>query len=158
MSLKTESPLFSTVNGLGRILRNTMSYTLQVGVKVLLKNEDGNFLLLKRSTEKYKFVKDGWDIPGGRINPEMDLISNLKREVSEETKMSLEEGTLKILGAQDIFHGEDKHVVRITFEGKASGNIVLSEEHTEFKWVTIKEALKIEGLDRYLREVLEKKN
>ena len=135
-----------------------MKHALQIGVKVLLRNKNNRFLLVKRSPEKYQFVKNSWDIPGGRINPETDLLSNLKREVSEETKMNLEEGTLKILGAQDIFHGEDAHVVRITFEGKASSDPVLSEEHTEFRWVTVKEALKIEGLDPYLREILEKKN
>lgn len=133
-----------------------MAYTLQVGVKVLLKNDKGQFLVLKRSSEKYKLVKDGWDIPGGRINPGTNLIDNLKREVSEETKMEVKSETLKILGAQDIFHGENKHVVRITFEGDVSGETILSEEHTEFKWVTINEALKIEGLDKYLKEILEK--
>lgn len=134
-----------------------MSYTLQVGVKVLLKNQKGQFLILKRSSEKYKLVKGGWDIPGGRINPETNLVDNLKREISEETKMNLDDMTLKILGAQDIFHGGNKHVVRITFEGRASGNPILSNEHSKFKWVTAKMALKIEGLDRYLREILEQK-
>lgn len=133
-----------------------MTYTLQVGVKVLLKNKEDQFLILKRSSEKYKFVKDDWDIPGGRINPETSLIDNLKREVLEETKMKVNTEALRILGAQDIFYGEDKHVVRITFEGEVSGETVLSEEHTEFKWVTIKEALKMEGLDQYLRKILEK--
>ena len=132
-----------------------MGYTLQVGIKVLLRNKKGEFLILKRSSEKYKLVKDGWDIPGGRIEPDTGLVDNLKREVSEETKMVIEVGTLKVLGAQDIFHGGDKHVVRVTFEGEASGSPILSAEHTEFKWVNIKTALKMKGLDPYLREILE---
>ena len=55
-----------------------MGYTLQVGVKVLLRNKKGEFLILKRSSEKYKLVKDGWDIPGGRIEPDTGLVDNLK--------------------------------------------------------------------------------
>lgn len=38
---------------------------LQVGVKVLLKNKEGNYLLLRRSLKKYPGVKGRWDIAGG---------------------------------------------------------------------------------------------
>ncbi|HEY9584638.1 MAG TPA: NUDIX hydrolase [Candidatus Paceibacterota bacterium] len=132
-----------------------MNYSLQVGVKVVLKDEQGRILLLKRSQDKYKNVKDTWDIPGGRINAETGLIENLKREVSEETGMALDPESLKLLGAQDIFHGENSHVVRITYEGKVSGETILSDEHSEFKWLSKNDTLKIDGLDKYLKEILE---
>jgi len=43
--------------------------TLQVGVKVLLKNKAGQYLLLRRALEKYPEIQGRWDIVGGRINP-----------------------------------------------------------------------------------------
>lgn len=133
-----------------------MIHSLQIGVKVVLTDSQGRILLLKRSQEKYKNVKDGWDIPGGRIDPGVGLIENLKREVSEETGMVLDIGSLKILGAQDIFHGENNHVVRITYKGVVSGETILSDEHSEFKWLNLGEVFKMEGLDKYLREILGK--
>ena len=58
---------------------------LQVGVKVILENEQGEYLLLRRSLDKYPEVKGRWDIVGGRINPGQKLIENLRREIREET-------------------------------------------------------------------------
>ena len=54
---------------------------LQVGVKVLLKNPEGKYLLLQRNIEKYPEMKNRshWDIVGGRINLGTELIANLKR-------------------------------------------------------------------------------
>ena len=54
---------------------------LQVGVKILLKNSDGKFLLLRRSLEKYPEIKGRWDIVGGRIDPGIALKENLIREM-----------------------------------------------------------------------------
>ncbi len=59
---------------------------LQVGVKALLKNSAGKYLLLRRNPEKYPEVGATWDIVGGRIDPGTPLFENLKREVYEETK------------------------------------------------------------------------
>ncbi len=133
---------------------------LQVGVKVLLKNPDGKFLLIRRSSEKYANSK--WDIPGGRIDKGSRLNENLAREVKEETGLTMTSEP-RIVGAQDIFPREirpdapDTHVVRITYVGTADGDPKLSEEHTEYRWVTFAEllALNVEELDRYLKALLE---
>ena len=50
---------------------------LQVGVKILLKNREGKFLLMRRSEEKYRDVLQKWDIPGGRIDPGKPLMENI---------------------------------------------------------------------------------
>ncbi len=57
---------------------------LQVGVKALLKNKNGKYLLLRRNPKKYPDVGPKWDIVGGRINPGSLLLENLKREIKEE--------------------------------------------------------------------------
>ena len=123
---------------------------LQVGVKIFLTNEAGEVLLLKRNRETHADVGEQWDIPGGRINIGEPLFVNLSREVAEETGLELV-GEPSILLAQDIFP-EGKHVVRITYTGKAIGTIVLSKEHTEFAWVT-RETL-IKRLDSVTKEAL----
>ena len=57
---------------------------LQVGVKAIVRNKAGKYLLLHRNLAKYPDVKGGWDIVGGRINPGVLLHENLAREIAEE--------------------------------------------------------------------------
>lgn len=138
-------------------MKLTINNSLQVGVKVLLKNRNGEFLILKRLSGKGTLISGLWDIPGGRINQDESLFDGLKREVFEEVKISIDVRSLKIVGAQDIFYGSNNHVVRITFEGNiVDSNIFLSSEHTEFKWCNIGDILKLDKLDPYLREILER--
>jgi 8-oxo-dGTP diphosphatase len=127
---------------------------LQVGVKILLKNKDGKYLTICRSAEKYPEVGAKWDIPGGRINTGSSLIENLKREVEEETGLEIL-GEPKLIIAQDILK-TDKHVVRLTYLGNAEGEIKLSEEHSEYKWLSLSEISKLEPMDKYFKEILEK--
>ena len=58
--------------------------TLQVGVKVLVKNSANQYLFLYKPPHASKGFQDKWDIPGGRIIPGTDLVTNLKREIVEE--------------------------------------------------------------------------
>lgn len=128
---------------------------LQVGVKILLKNKDGKFLLLQRNPIKYPEVGARWDIVGGRINPGLPLLENLKREVMEEAGLEIM-GDPKLILAQDILK-TDKHVVRLTYIGEAVGEVKLSEEHSEFRWLSIEEFSKLEPMDKYIKEILDKK-
>ena len=131
------------------------SILLQVGVKIFLKNIDGRYLLLRRSPVRYPNVKNFMDIPGGRIIPGTPLFENIRREVFEETKLTVL-GEPKLIGAQDIIRLPEKHIVRLTFIGETSGTPVLDEEHLEFKWVTLGEMKNAQELDEFTREILEK--
>jgi ADP-ribose pyrophosphatase YjhB (NUDIX family) len=129
---------------------------LQVGVKVLLKNTEGKFLLLERNLEKYPEVgkENRWDIVGGRIEIGIPLIENLKREILEETKLTLKDEP-KLIAAQDILRSSDKHVVRITYTAQIEGEPQLDEDHTAYKWFSFDE-LKQQELDMYFKELLDK--
>jgi ADP-ribose pyrophosphatase YjhB (NUDIX family) len=129
---------------------------LQVGVKVLLRNTSGKYLLQRRSPIKYPEAQIGWDVVGGRITPGTPLLENLKREVKEETGLTLMR-VEKLLAAQDILRIKGRHVVRITYLGTAKGKIKLDkEENTEYKWFSIKElkSLSKKSLDMYFAEVV----
>jgi len=128
----------------------------RVGVKILLKNKDGKYLILRRSKIKYPEIGHEWDIAGGRINIGETLIDNLKREIFEETGLSLEEEP-KLISAQDIFKNEGKHVIRLTYIGNIDGEVVLSDEHDNYKWLTFSEFLKIEPLNSYIKEIINNK-
>ena len=126
---------------------------LQVGVKLLIKNENGGYLFIRRASS-FKTGPQKWDIPGGRIEPGEALLDALKREVTEETGMELEK-VESLLDAQDIFVPEkDLHVVRLTYIGFATGDVTLSDEHDTYKWMTKKELEAEPHIDTYLQQVI----
>lgn len=125
---------------------------LQVGVKILLKNKDGKYLIVQRSVKKYPEVGAKWDIIGGRINTGASLVENLKREVMEETSLEIKNEP-KLITAQDILK-IDKHVIRLTYTGFADGEVKLSDEHTDYKWLFLEEIKNLEPMDKYFKEVL----
>jgi len=133
-----------------------MELKLQVGVKILLKNKDGKYLVLLRSALKYPQAGAKWEMAGGRIDPGTTLFENLKREVKEETELDIT-GEPKLITAQDILK-QDKHIVRLTYSGEANGEVKLSDEHTDFKWLTLSEIKKLEPIDTYFKEILAKFN
>ncbi len=130
--------------------------TLQVGVKALLK-KDGKYLLIRRSLIKYPEVTETrWDIVGGRINPGDTLIDNLKREIKEETNLELV-GEPRLMAAQDILRIAGRHVVRLTYIGEVTGELVLDqEEHDNYRWQTIAEMKACNDIDIYFKELLDK--
>lgn len=127
---------------------------LQVGVKILLSNKEGKYLLVRRSLDKYPDTSGNWDIVGGRIEPGFTLLDNLKREVKEETNLDLI-GEPKLVGAQDILRVLNKHIVRLTYTGFAEGEIKLDEkENTDFKWLSIDEIKAMPDISVYLKAIL----
>jgi len=129
---------------------------LQVGVKIFLRNKEGKYLLVKRNPEKYKTVKGDWDIVGGRIEPGETLIKNLEREVDEETKLEISSAP-QLIYAQDIIPNEEKHVVRLSYLGQTEGEPILdTDENISYEWLTLDEIKNKDGLDIYVKEIIEK--
>ncbi|MEA2715405.1 MAG: 8-oxo-dGTP diphosphatase [Candidatus Parcubacteria bacterium] len=129
--------------------------TLQVGVKAFLKNPEGKYLLLKRSPAKYGKTDGSWDIVGGRIDAGSTLLENLRREIKEETRLDLTSEP-KLVFAQDILRGNDKHVVRLSYVADISGDPILDlEENVEYKWLSLLEMKGMPDLDIYVKEILE---
>lgn len=131
---------------------------LQVGVKGLIKNTDGLYLILRRQKpyQGEDFLR--WDIPGGRINPGETLKQALAREIQEETGLTLS-SDLRILYAQDILRLEGIHVVRLTFECQVeSGDIKLDSHdqdsgHDQYQWLSLADIKNLPH-DKYLDPVL----
>lgn len=128
---------------------------LQIGVKIFLKNPEGKYLLVKRSSSKYGKVDGEWDIVGGRIDPGTGLMENLKREVREETQLEII-GEPRLIAAQDIIPNAEKHVVRLSYVGETEGNPILdTEENTEYRWITLSEMQNAENIDAYACKLVE---
>lgn len=131
---------------------------LQVGVKVLIKNSNGQYLFIQRTSLLQNETELSWDIPGGRIDPHEPLHAALQREINEELGVTLG-GNVELLKAQDIFVEQKRlHVVRLTYlvmQDIPDTSILLSHEHQVFRWCT---AEQIPGLhlDPYVKEIVER--
>ncbi|MDO8498500.1 MAG: NUDIX hydrolase [bacterium] len=112
---------------------------LFVGQKAFI-DKDGEILILIDP-------KLGIDLPGGKIKEgEADLIESLKREVREETKLEIE--------IEDPFitwmiefppdHRNQGKVFLVGYKCKYfSGEVILSDEHSDYKWVNKNNYLKL---------------
>ena len=128
---------------------------LQVGVKALIRNSNGEYLFIRRSTTlATDTTEPSWDIPGGRIESDEYLLEVLRREVQEEIGHDVQSAPM-LIKAQDIFvTAKDLHVVRLTYMlVEDIEDIILSDEHEEYVWVH-ESQLETVNAEPYLAEVL----
>lgn len=136
--------------------------TFMVGVGGIIEcTQDGTILLMKRSDHR-EFLAGVWEFLFGRVSQFETEIDGLKREVFEETGIKDLE-IIKPIHTWHIFRGEKKkenELIGITYWMKTPNkDIVMSDEHSAYKWVTISEAKEIlthkdmlKELDTYMKE------
>lgn len=113
--------------------------------------KDGRVLLIKREpTDTHK--PGVWDIPGGRLKGGESPFVGLKREIRGETGLEIE---ILIPLAVNYFTRDDGQVITLLiFLCKPlSGEISLSHEHTEYKWVDL--ASNKSGFPSWLHSVID---
>ena len=125
-------------------------YCFAVPQKACIKKEN-KFLIVKRSSAA-KVFPNCWDFPGGKLEHGETAIEGLKREVREET-------TLSIFVGKPIFtfiqNPTGHFVLIIVYETQIlQGEVTLSKEHSEYKWETKEEILKLQT-EPFLREFLQ---
>jgi len=120
----------------------------QLGIKALIVNSDGKILLLKVNKEMLKgFSGDPyWDIPGGRIHRGSTIEETLKREVKEETGITNITNTtplaMVLSNIRIPWNNSDTGLILSVYvcEVNEPAEVILSNEHTEFRWFEPKEA------------------
>lgn len=108
--------------------------------KVVVYHPDNNktFLVLKRSMH-HKYRPGDWDLPGGNVIYGEDALESLKREVVEESGLSIHDLKPISVITNPTF---ENNIYLLVINYKAIANraeIKLSHEHTEYKWVGIEE-------------------
>jgi molecular chaperone GrpE len=123
----------------------------EITAKAVILNEKDEILLLKRSKE-YHHGAEKWDLPGGKLEAGENIEKGLLREIKEELGISVDLGP--IIYICDFEKKYDRKIEisseRLLIAGKGirfiayykEGEIKLSNEHGEFKWLPMKEALK----------------
>lgn len=107
--------------------------------------QDGKILVLKRSSEK-DFAPGSWEIVTGRLERAENPSRGILREITEETTIKAEMITPISTG---FFYrgGKEFPMVVIDFWCRyLDGEVKLSWEHSEHKWITLHDALRMSDL------------
>lgn len=112
-------------------------YLVILAVAAFIRNEKGNILIVKKSSEE-KVDGGLWAVPGGKINPQENIIDGLIREVQEE--VGLEVSYCKWVG-EDVFEsgGQWYHGEHFICSVADTTHVVLENKLLEYKWITKEE-------------------
>ncbi|HZR21650.1 MAG TPA: NUDIX domain-containing protein [Verrucomicrobiae bacterium] len=109
-------------------------------VGALIFDAAGQVLLVR--THKWS---DLWGIPGGKIKWGEPSEAALRREIKEETGLSIDE--IEFVMVQDCIHSKefyrDAHFILLNYTCQAVGGaaVKLNDEAQEFRWVALEQAL-----------------
>jgi len=100
----------------------------------------GKILLVKRNSKPFR---NYWTFPGGHIDLRETVIQAIKREVKEETGLTLIKPRFFCFD-DEIFPRLGWYAVLLVFFGKAKGKIKLQEKEVkEIRWFAKKDISKI---------------
>ena len=112
--------------------------------KIVLVREDDKILILKRArkliTEKSPWE---WDLPGGHAETDENLADTIVREVWEALSLSLGEVT--------EIYTEEETTLFVSYEWE--GDIMLSKEHDDYKWINPEEVANYYIGEKYERAI-----
>lgn len=113
---------------------------LSVAMKAVIFNDEGKVLVVREALDHDTNTKAGlFGLVGGRIEPGENHIDGLKREVNEEVRLSIEPLFPVLTGEwHPEIKGVKHQIIAFFMACKIIGEqeVVLSEEHDKFLWVS----------------------
>ncbi|MCV4232466.1 NUDIX domain-containing protein [Virgibacillus sp. LDC1] len=112
--------------------------TYRFGVHAIISNADGKLLLLKRT-----YGNKGWSLPGGGVDPGETIHEAIFRECREELGLTIQDVVLTGF----YYHSHINAQVGIfRCSIPPQEEIILSAEHSEYKWVELSELSEVQRL------------
>ncbi len=121
----------------------------RIAVHGLIFNNEGKILLMLRS-ELDKDEANCWDPPGGSLEKGEDIEKGFLRELNEEAGISAK--NVSIFASHEV---DDGSLGLYAAAETENTDVILSEEHSEYKWVTDTELLSIKPASLHLRALQE---
>jgi 8-oxo-dGTP diphosphatase len=114
-------------------LGETQPLGYALSVKVLIRNGEGRYLLLRRSASS-RGNPGKWDFPGGKLDSGERFDEAIRREVLEETGLAVV--LERVAGCAESV-APMRRVAYLIMEGfSAGGEVRLGAEHDAFDWVS----------------------
>ncbi len=110
-----------------------------VSVVAVIRNSEGKYLVLKRSEREIAYP-GMYTFPGGKVEDNDTVEETLLKEAKEEANLDLKPG--KILLKDKSFIRPDDQTVKVfsyLCEVENSDNIKISDDFTDYKWVSFEE-------------------
>jgi 8-oxo-dGTP diphosphatase len=110
-----------------------------VSVVAVIRNNEGKYLVLKRSKREIAYP-GMYTFPGGKIEDNDTVEETLIKEAEEEASLNLKPG--KILLKDKSFIRPDGQTVKVfsyLCEVENSDNIKISDDFTDYKWVSFED-------------------
>ena len=121
--------------------------TYRLAVKGIITDGGGRVLVLKRSGKSREFPGK-WDLPGGKINAGEKIDIALMREIREETCLDVVPGT--VIGKSESGTRLHRIIHLFVTIKEWHGDINLSREHDEYRWLDIDSILTLDMVDHFL--------
>lgn len=124
-------------------------------VTALIKNPSKDkFLIVKRKPTASVHPKL-WSFPGGKIKKGEDILTALKREINEETSLSVQEDFKQL--SEYTYERPNKEITYgLCFSCTATTeNVHLNHELEDYRWITPREFLRyshIKGLEKEVKK------
>jgi len=126
-----------------RILKSMKTRVVQ---KAVILSGSGKMLMVRRSNTDVRRPLQ-WDLPGGLLEENEELISSVAREIKEETGLAVKD-LYPIYSKTEIrtwLDGKKEHNDNVVFifyiAYSVSAEVKLSFEHDKFQWVTLEKAV-----------------
>lgn len=110
-----------------------------VSVVAVIRNNEGKYLVLKRSEREIAFP-GMYTFPGGKVEDNDTVEETLIKEAKEEANLDLKPG--KILLKDKSFIRPDDQTVKVfsyLCEVENSDDIIISDDFTDYKWVSFED-------------------
>jgi len=118
-----------------------------LSVKAIALNAAGRCLLLKRPLDS-RLNPGKWEFPGGKAKLGEKFDEALLRETWEETGLNI--SLQRVAGAAE-FELPEFRLAYIILEGLLeAGEVRLSDEHTDFAWVPVRQLLSMDLAEQFV--------
>lgn len=129
------------------MIRN-IAVTLECFIK-----KGNKYLLLHRNPKK-RIMPDIWMAPGGHREFNEGLFECARREVMEETGLTIKNIRVKAIGNAYMKEINQEFFFHMLVADYASGELKTNKEDGTFKWLTEKEILKLDKLLPELKHII----
>jgi len=119
----------------------------RVGVHGFVVDKQERILILKRSSSDPD-EPDTWDTPGGGNDYPETVEEGFKREVREETGLKVND--IRIVSAYTL---DDQTLQLFVISELVNGEVKLSHEHNDFRWVTLEEFLSLDNAGLHVKAI-----
>jgi len=119
--------------------------------KAILLNNEGKLLTIRR-TKTAPVRPLHWDLPGGDLDFGEDPMQGMIREIKEETGLDVK--NVEPFDIEAHINSDGVFWITVAYRVEnVSGDLALSYEHDQYKWVTPDEFLQLKSADKLQRFV-----